>query len=112
MMMVTTTTTTRASWKTNQHVLVKQEARYSCIKRVTDRLPKLFSKDEPEQYMLFHQDLSGNYILVDEDHNISGIIDEECIHMVPFWVECQIPNFLRNQQVDGPLAHGTGFKEE
>lgn len=28
------------------------------------------------------------------NHNLTGIIDWECIHTVPHWAACQIPKFL------------------
>jgi hypothetical protein len=63
--------------------------------RLESLLPKLFPSTIPEQYVLNHQDLSANNILLTFSHALSGIIDWECVHTVPLWNACQIPRFLR-----------------
>ena len=62
--------------------------------------------------MICDQDLSGNNILVDEDHCFSGIIDSECVHTVPLWLGCQIPKFLRSPAKHQLPTNRTDFDEE
>lgn len=82
--------------KTDPHVLLTAESKHSRIRRLQNLLPKLFPKGDSEKYMLYHQDLSGNNILVDGNGDLTGIIDWECVHTVPLWLGCQIPKFLHS----------------
>ncbi|KAF1365031.1 hypothetical protein EJ07DRAFT_97957, partial [Lizonia empirigonia] len=81
-------------------------------KHLTNILPKVFPENQPEDYMIHHQDLSGSNILVDADHHLSGIVDWECVHTVPLWLGCQIPKFLRGQDEYGPPPLRTEFEDE
>lgn len=68
--------------ETDPRVLLTAKSKHSRIQRLINLLPKVFPEDQPEEYML-HQDLSFSNMLVDADHNLSGIIDWECVHTVP-----------------------------
>ncbi|KAL2196805.1 hypothetical protein P885DRAFT_37032 [Corynascus similis CBS 632.67] len=57
---------------------------------------------EPERTMIFHDDLSRQNILVNEDGNLTAVVDWECISTLPLWIACQIP----------PLLQGTPRNEE
>jgi hypothetical protein len=57
-------------------------------------IEKLFPEDEVEEFVLHHEDLNTGNILVNSDDEISGIIDWECVHTVPFYYACQMPKFL------------------
>ncbi|KAL9564570.1 hypothetical protein ACKAV7_011022 [Fusarium commune] len=52
---------------------------------------------EAETTVLYHDDLHGNNILVDDAGNITGIVDWECVSIVPLWKACGIPQFLFDQ---------------
>jgi aminoglycoside phosphotransferase (APT) family kinase protein len=52
---------------------------------------------EAETTVLYHDDLHGNNILVDDMGNITGIVDWECVSIVPLWKACGIPQFLFEQ---------------
>ncbi|KAF5580067.1 hypothetical protein FPANT_9462 [Fusarium pseudoanthophilum] len=52
---------------------------------------------EAETTVLYHDDLHGNNILVDDAGNITGIVDWECVSIVPLWKACGIPQFLFEQ---------------
>lgn len=93
-------------------VLLTAESKKSRVRRLVDLLSAVFPRDKPEDYMLFHQDLSGNNILVDKNHDIAGIIDWECVHTVPLWLGCQIPKFLHTQEAFGPPPFRNDFRNE
>jgi hypothetical protein len=63
--------------------------------RLIELLPRILSADEPQIFTLHHHDLHGNNIFVDANHELSGIIDWECMPTVPLWVACEIPKFLQ-----------------
>lgn len=98
--------------ETDPGVLLTAKSKFSRIQRLIKLLPKVFPKSQPEEYILAHQDLSGNNILVDEDHGLSGIIDWECVNTVPLWLGCQIPKFLRSPAEDEPPPLRTEFRDE
>jgi hypothetical protein len=68
------------------------------IKRRYERLmallPKIFPEDGEEKFVLHHDDLNTNNILVNESDELSGVIDWECVHTVPLYIACQMPKFL------------------
>lgn len=64
------------------------------IQRLINILSKVVPRFDHEEYILSHQDMSGGNILVDEQHNLSSIIDWECVHSVPLWLACKLPKFL------------------
>jgi hypothetical protein len=68
------------------------------IKRRYERLmallPKIFPENGEEEFVLHHDDLNTNNILVNENDELSGIIDWECVHTVPLYIACQMPKFL------------------
>ncbi|KAK3319446.1 phosphotransferase enzyme family-domain-containing protein [Apodospora peruviana] len=49
----------------------------------------------PERTMLWHDDLSLMNIMVDDNDEITAIIDWECVSAMPVWVSSQLPEFLR-----------------
>ncbi|KAI9933655.1 hypothetical protein MW887_008128 [Aspergillus wentii] len=74
-----------------------------------DALPKRFPAEEQaiEQTALWHSDLSLQKILVDEDGEITAIIDWECVSVVPTWAAAQVPQFLIGTKRDTqPLRDG------
>jgi len=62
-------------------------------------LPSIFPPDAnaSEQSVLFHDDLSMQNILVDDDGKITGIIDWECVSALPLWRVCGFPEFLQGR---------------
>jgi aminoglycoside phosphotransferase len=71
-----------------------REAKKDRAHRLIDLLPTVFPSDESEAYVLHHGDLHEDNIFVDDNHEVSGIIDWECVHTVPLWAACEIPKFL------------------
>ncbi|KAK1584956.1 phosphotransferase enzyme family-domain-containing protein [Colletotrichum navitas] len=59
-------------------------------------LPKIFPvlQHPPEQTFLWHDDLSLQNILVDDDGSITAVLDWECVSTMPSWVVTQAPKFL------------------
>jgi hypothetical protein len=59
------------------------------VKRRADRLrallPTVFPEDEVEEFVLHHNGLDSNNIIVNSSDEIRGIIDWECVHMVPLY---------------------------
>ncbi|ESZ94202.1 hypothetical protein SBOR_5428 [Sclerotinia borealis F-4128] len=73
-------------------------------KTLAERLLKLLpsilpaNQDILEQSVLFHDDLSMQNILVDDDGNITGIIDWECVSALPLWRSCSLPELFRSRE--------------
>jgi aminoglycoside phosphotransferase (APT) family kinase protein len=82
------------------------------ISRLQSLIPKVFPATDREAYVLHHQDLSGDNILVTPSHALAGIIDWECVHTVPLWLACQIPRFLRGTDFDEPPEFVDDFENE
>lgn len=68
-------------------------------KRLMTLLPKIFSpiEDPPERSVLMHHDLGLQNILLDEQGNISAVLDWECVSAMPLWAVAQVPKFLWNR---------------
>ena len=64
--------------------------------RLTALLPKIFPslQNPAEQTALWHDDLSLQNILVDDDGKVTGVIDWECVSCEPLWVVTEMPQFL------------------
>jgi hypothetical protein len=64
---------------------------------LAQELPKVFPPEGAgdEYNILFHDDLSTQNIMVDEEGRLTAIVDWECVSAVPLWRACQIPEFLR-----------------
>ena len=67
--------------------------------RLLTLLPSIFppNTSTPEQSVLFHDDLSMQNVLIDDDGNITGIIDWECVSALPSWRACELPGFLQGR---------------
>lgn len=68
-------------------------------KRLMTLLPKIFSPivKPPERSVLMHHDLGLQNILLDEQGNISAVLDWECVSAMPLWAVTKVPKFLRNR---------------
>ena len=68
------------------------------VERLLELIPMVFSSSPgtSELFVLFHDDLSMQNILVDGDGEITGIIDWECVSTVPLWRASE-PEFLRGR---------------
>lgn len=67
-------------------------------KKLLFLLPKLFSPqsstEEQETTGLCHSDLHLNNILINDDGEISAVLDWECVSALPLWMASQVPKFL------------------
>ncbi|KAB5569933.1 phosphotransferase enzyme family-domain-containing protein [Coniochaeta sp. 2T2.1] len=90
-------------------------------------LPKTFpSLQRPsERTYLWHSDLNMNNILLDDEGNITAVLDWESLSCQPLWVSTQVPHFLlatrpRERQPlrdgyaddDGTIENSTGLDNE
>ena len=66
-------------------------------RRLLSLLPKVFSatEEQPEVTALFHDDLNLHNILVDEDGDITAVVDWESA--LPIWMATRMPKFLDNK---------------
>jgi aminoglycoside phosphotransferase len=62
-------------------------------------LPSIFPSNTNtlELSILFHDDLSMQNILVDDNGKITGFIDWECVSALPLWRACELPGFLKGR---------------
>jgi hypothetical protein len=88
------------------------EAIKARARRLTNLLPEIFPVEESEVYVLHHGDLHGSNIFVDDDHDISSIIDWECVHTVTLWAACEIPKFLGTSRERNKCPNSDEFMKE
>ncbi|KAK4110371.1 hypothetical protein N656DRAFT_838565 [Canariomyces notabilis] len=50
--------------------------------------------EEPEMSALYHQDLHLDNILVNEQGEITAVLDWECVSALPLWMSAKLPKFL------------------
>ena len=64
--------------------------------RLADLLPKIFPPVEshPEQSVILHEDLSLTNILINEQGEITALLDWECVSAMPLWMATTVPKFL------------------
>lgn len=62
-------------------------------------LPKIFSPDltNLEPTALHHHDLNLNNILVNEQGEVTAVLDWECVSALPLWMMSEVPKFLDGQ---------------
>lgn len=53
--------------------------------------------NDPEPSIMLHDDLSRHNILVNEDGELSGVLDWECVSALPLWKACYYPSFLERR---------------
>ncbi|KAF3004365.1 hypothetical protein E8E13_009823 [Curvularia kusanoi] len=81
-------------------------------RRLINLLPKIFPAGEPEAFTLYHHDLHEDNIFVDENCELSGIIDWECMLTAPLWAACKIPKFLNSRKERNICPDQEGFSNE
>lgn len=82
------------------------------IARLQALLPKVFPPTDKDTFILHHQDLSSNNIMLSNTHSLTGIIDWECVNTTPLWLACQIPKFLHSSARDEPPIRDDEFEDE
>ena len=86
----------------------------SIISRLRSQMSEFFgaAQGEGESSILFHDDLTSQNILVDNDGALSAIVDWECVSVVPLWRACTYPAFLEDRpRVDEPVQQNYGREE-
>ncbi|KAL3476605.1 phosphotransferase enzyme family-domain-containing protein [Aspergillus californicus] len=70
--------------------------------RLISLLPKVFHplQSPPERSVIWHQDLSLSNILINEQGEITAVIDWECVSAMPLWMATQTPKFLNGSTRD------------
>lgn len=65
-------------------------------RKLLSLIPKFFppTLDEPEATGLYHHDLHLNNILVNEEGEITAVLDWECVLTLPLWMLTKVPKFL------------------
>ncbi|PQE17856.1 Aminoglycoside phosphotransferase protein [Rutstroemia sp. NJR-2017a BBW] len=68
--------------------------------RLLELLPSILPPNDntTEQSILFHDDLSMQNILVDDNGKLTGIVDWECVSTLPLWRACGFPEFLKGRE--------------
>ncbi|KAF4445756.1 hypothetical protein F53441_10505 [Fusarium austroafricanum] len=66
------------------------------VKKLRPLVDRIFPGDgyDEETTVLYHDDLHENNILVDGTGKVTGIVDWECVSVVPLWKAFSIPQFL------------------
>ena len=75
----------------------------SAYQSILSILPTFFPPEASgqETFSLYHDDLSSNNILVDPaTHQITGIVDWECVSLQPAWHAARVPQLLEGPEVD------------
>lgn len=72
------------------------DAMLNVAKRLLGLLPRIFPsiQNPAERTALYHHDLGLPNILIDEQGNLTAIIDWECVSTVPLWMTTRVPKFL------------------
>ncbi|QGA20472.1 hypothetical protein EYB26_008176 [Talaromyces marneffei] len=65
--------------------------------RLADLLPKIFPslQNPPEQSVIWHEDMSLSNILINEQGEITPLLDWECVSAMPPWMATAVPKFLQ-----------------
>lgn len=65
-------------------------------RRLRDVLPRIFPsiQDPPERTALYHHDLNLAHMLIDEQGNITAVLDWECVSALPLWQTARVPEFI------------------
>lgn len=66
-------------------------------RRLADLLPKIFPslQNPPERSVIMHDDLSLSNILINEQGEITALLDWECVSAMPLWMATAVPQFLQ-----------------
>ena len=83
-------------------------SKYSlAARRLQKQLPNFFPRENsypdeltPETTTLHHYDMSGYNVLVDEEGQLTALLDWDGVSAVPLWKACQMPEFLVSRYID------------
>lgn len=74
------------------------ETSLKIIKKLRAQLPNIISA-EPEPFVFVHDDLNQRNMLVDDEGQLTGIVDWECVSTYPISLACDFPCFLLGEAV-------------
>lgn len=82
---------------------------HDLAKKLLELLPSVFlpNVSASESTMLFHDNLSMQNIWVDEQGQLSAIMDWEAVSAVPLWRACQLPALFEDQIRDAEPSKET-----
>jgi hypothetical protein len=94
--------------------LEELEQTMDIISRLRSHLDDFFPPPglELERTMILHDDLSRQNILVNDDGNLTAVVDWECISALPLWMACQIPPLLQGKPLDEEPVKSTYQHDE
>lgn len=75
-------------------------------RRLLSLLPKVFPEDREDDVAtaLYHDDFSLHNILVNEQGEITAVVDWECVSAMPIWMATKTPKFLvGDRREDEPI---------
>lgn len=78
-------------------------------------LPTIFPavQDQPDITSIWHDDLNLNNILVDEDGNVTAVVDWECVSALPAWFATKFPKFIRDgEREKEPIRDNYGEEQD
>lgn len=87
---------------------------FDLVAKLTEMLPQLIpaSEESIQETILWHWDLDVQNILLDEECNITGIIDWECCSFMPLWQAQSYPRFIDGcYRLEKPGKDGYGDAE-
>ncbi|KAK8002994.1 hypothetical protein PG989_002713 [Apiospora arundinis] len=91
------------------------EAGLKATQHLKSILPKIFpssSTYNAERTAIWHHDLSNMNIMVDEQGEITGIVDWECVFAAPSWAITKTPAFLNNHNERDEEPYRDGYADE
>lgn len=83
----------------DEYEIEDAESTLDLAEKLLELLPTIFlpTVSASESTALFHDDLSMNNILVDENGQLAAVLDWECVSAVPLWRACQYPRLLEDR---------------
>ena len=78
----------------DEDVIDDAQTSKSLAEQLLEILPNIFPQEDPEEMIIFHNELSLQNILEDANRLEPAIIDWECVSALPLWRACQHPEFL------------------
>ncbi|MCJ1263032.1 hypothetical protein MMC22_002902 [Lobaria immixta] len=76
--------------------IVDRKEKQQQVKRLRKQLPSFFlsNPDNREHFALHHHDIHEHNLILNSKGKLQGLVDWECVSVMPLWKPCQIPKFL------------------
>ena len=88
------------------------------LNRLRKQLPIFFPSNSAhrEEFALYHRDVNRHNLILDSNGKLQGLVDWECVSVMPLWQACQIPRFLctpdRTEKPDPKLYLSVNLDDE